>query len=139
MAVLLNLEPDHLDRHGSFERYADLKLRMFERQTAEDTAVLPHGFREVPGSGRRIEFGADDELPADPRIPGPHNRENAAAATAAARAAGVDDDAIARALATFEGVPHRIELVRELARRPLRERLEGDERRRSAPRGRLLP
>ena len=43
-----------------------------------------------------------------------HNRENAAAATAAARAAGIADDAIADALATFEGVPHRIELVREL-------------------------
>ena len=47
-------------------------------------------------------------------IPGPHNRENAAAATAAARAAGIDDDAIADALTTFEGVPHRIELVREI-------------------------
>ena len=56
----------------------------------------------------------DDELPAEPRIPGPHNRENAAAATAAARAAGIDDAAIAEALRTFEGVPHRIELVREL-------------------------
>ena len=42
-----------------------------------------------------------------------HNRENAAAATAAARAAGIDDDAIAEALRTFPGVPHRLELVRE--------------------------
>ena len=53
-------------------------------------------------------------LPAEPRIPGVHNRENAAAATAAARAAGVGDDAIAEALTTFPGVPHRLELVREL-------------------------
>ncbi len=61
-----------------------------------------------------IEFSADDPLPAEPLIPGRHNRENAAAATAVARAAGVADDAIAEALRTFPGVPHRLELVREL-------------------------
>jgi len=113
IGVLLNLEPDHLDRHGSFEPYAAAKLRMFELQTGEDTAVVPRGFAAVPGAGRRVEFHADDELPAEPRIPGPHNRENAAAATAAARAAGISDGAIAQALRTFAGVPHRIELVRE--------------------------
>src|SRR5437867_10783654 len=47
-------------------------------------------------------------------MPGAHNRANAAAATAAARAAGIDDDAIAAALRGFSGVPHRLELVREL-------------------------
>jgi UDP-N-acetylmuramoylalanine--D-glutamate ligase len=114
VGVILNLEPDHLDRHGTFDAYVDTKLRMFERQTADDVAVLPHGFRSVPGQAERIEFTGGDALPAEPRIPGPHNRENAAAATAAARAAGIDDDAIAEALRTFEGVPHRIELVREL-------------------------
>jgi UDP-N-acetylmuramoylalanine--D-glutamate ligase len=59
------------------------------------------------------EFSADDELPAEPRIPGAHNRANAAAATAAARLAGIGDEAIADALAAFPGVPHRLELVRE--------------------------
>ncbi len=113
IAVLLNLEPDHLDRHGSFESYSDTKLRIFERQTGEDTAVVPRGFGAVPGAASRIDFRFDDELPVEPRIPGPHNRENAAAATAAARAAGLGDDAIAEALSTFPGVPHRIELVRE--------------------------
>jgi UDP-N-acetylmuramoylalanine--D-glutamate ligase len=68
----------------------------------------------VPGAGRRVEFSAEDELPAEPLIPGAHNRENAAAATAAARAAGRDDDAIATALRTFAGVPHRLELVAEI-------------------------
>jgi UDP-N-acetylmuramoylalanine--D-glutamate ligase len=114
VAVLLNLEPDHLDRYPTFEWYADTKLRLFELQTEDDTAVLPRGFGAVPGGARTVEFSADDELPAEPRIPGRHNRENAAAATAAARAAGVDDAAIAEALRTFAGVPHRIETVREL-------------------------
>ena len=106
VAVLLNLEPDHLDRHGTFEAYRDAKLRIFERARAR---VVPRGFG-VDG----IEFSADDPLPAEPLIPGRHNRENAAAATAAARAAGVADSAIADALRTFPGVPHRLELVREL-------------------------
>jgi UDP-N-acetylmuramoylalanine--D-glutamate ligase len=106
IAVLLNLEPDHLDRHGTFEAYRTAKLRIFERARAK---VVPRGFG-IDG----IEFSADDPLPAEPLIPGRHNRENAAAATAAARAAGVGDEAIARALRTFPGVPHRLELVREL-------------------------
>jgi UDP-N-acetylmuramoylalanine--D-glutamate ligase len=106
VAVLLNLEPDHLDRHGTFEAYRDAKLRIFERA---DVAIVPRGLG-LPGR----EFAADDPLPAEPRIPGAHNRENAAAATAAAHAAGVPDDAIAEALRTFPGVAHRLELVREL-------------------------
>jgi UDP-N-acetylmuramoylalanine--D-glutamate ligase len=110
VAVLLNLEPDHLDRHGSFEAYRAAKLRVFERARV---AVVPRGFGPVPGTGRRIEFGADDELPAEPLLPGAHNRENAAAATAAARALGVDVETIAEGLRTFPGVPHRLELVAE--------------------------
>jgi UDP-N-acetylmuramoylalanine--D-glutamate ligase len=111
IGVLLNLEPDHLDRHGSFEDYRDAKLRIFERQTPGDLAILPRGFGAVPGEGRRLEFDGGDELPAEPLIPGAHNRENAVAATAAARAAGVPDTAIAEALVTFPGVEHRIEGV----------------------------
>jgi UDP-N-acetylmuramoylalanine--D-glutamate ligase len=114
IAVLLNLTPDHLDRHGSVEAYRAAKLRIFENQEAEDVAVVPRGFGPVPGEGRRIEFAADDELPAEPRIPGEHNRENAAAAVAAARAVGIEDEAIGEALRAFPGVPHRLELVREV-------------------------
>jgi len=105
VAVLLNIEPDHLDRHGSFEAYRDAKLRVFERSRSQ---VVPHG-SGLPG----IEFAADDELPAEPLLRGAHNRENAAAATAAARAAGIADEHIASALRTFPGVPHRLELVGE--------------------------
>jgi UDP-N-acetylmuramoylalanine--D-glutamate ligase len=111
VAVLLNLEHDHLDRHGSFEAYREAKLRIFANQLAEDAAVVPRGFGVVPGAARRIEFHADDPLPAEPRIRGRHNRENAAAATAAARAAGASEQAIAEALSTFPGVPHRLEPV----------------------------
>jgi UDP-N-acetylmuramoylalanine--D-glutamate ligase len=111
IAVLLNLEPDHLDRHGSFEAYRDAKLRIFERARV---AVVPRGLGAIPGDARRIEFAADDELPAEPLIPGAHNRENAAAATAAARAAGATEEAIAEALRTFPGVAHRLELVAEV-------------------------
>ena len=114
IAVLLNLEPDHLDRHGTFEWYVDTKLRIFEAQTEDDVAVVPRGFGPLPGAARRVEFSAGDPLPAEPALPGEHNRENAAAATVAARAAGIPDEAIAAALVSFPGVPHRIELVREL-------------------------
>ena len=106
VAVLLNLEPDHLDRHRTFDAYRAAKLRIFERARAK---VAPRGF-----GIDAIEFSADDPLPAEPLIPGRHNRENAAAAAAAARAAGVPEDAIADALRAFPGVPHRLELVGEL-------------------------
>jgi UDP-N-acetylmuramoylalanine--D-glutamate ligase len=106
VAVLLNLEPDHLDRHGTFDAYRDAKLRIFERAGVK---VVPRGF-----GFEGIEFSAEDPLPAEPLIRGVHNRENAAAATAVARAAGIGDDAIADALRTFPGVEHRLELVAEI-------------------------
>ncbi len=115
VAVLLNVEPDHLDRHGSLEAYRDAKLRIFENQLEDDVAVVPRGFGEVPGRGRRVEFEASDPLPAEPLIPGEHNRENAAAATQAAQAAGIGEEAIAEALRTFPGVPHRLEPIAEVA------------------------
>ena len=105
VAVLLNLEPDHLDRYPSFEAYRDAKLRIFERARAK---VVPRA-SGLDGIG----FSADDELPAEPLLRGAHNRENAAAATAAARAAGIADEHIAEGLRTFPGVPHRLELVGE--------------------------
>ena len=114
VAVLLNLEPDHLDRHGSIDAYRAAKLRIFENQQETDDAVVPRGFDAIPGGARRIEFEPADELPAEPLIPGAHNRENAVAATVAARALGIADARIAEALETFPGVAHRLEPVAEI-------------------------
>jgi UDP-N-acetylmuramoylalanine--D-glutamate ligase len=112
IAVLLNLEPDHLDRHGSFDAYRAAKLRIFENQTATDIAVVPRGL-DLEVRARRVEFAADDALPVEPSVRGVHNRENAAAAVAAARAAGAGEEEIAHGLRDFKGVPHRLELVAE--------------------------
>jgi UDP-N-acetylmuramoylalanine--D-glutamate ligase len=112
-ALLLNLSEDHLDRHGTFEAYRNAKLRVFARQRPEQVAVAPPGF-ELPGEARRIEFGDPTELPLpaeEIRLRGPHNLENAMGASAAALASGVPARAVAGALRSFAGVPHRLEEV----------------------------
>ena len=111
--LLLNLTPDHLDRHGSFDAYRQAKLSMFARQRPEDVAVAPAGVH-VPGEGRRLEFGDPAELPlprSEIRLRGPHNLENAMGASAAALAGGVPAEAVAAALRSFAGVPHRLEEI----------------------------
>ncbi len=109
-AVLLNVTEDHLDRHGTLEAYREAKLRVFANQRPEQVAVVPPGV-EVPGAGRRIEFG-ELPLPAEEiRLRGAHNLENAMGASAAAIASGVPEEAVAAALRAFPGVPHRLEEV----------------------------
>jgi UDP-N-acetylmuramoylalanine--D-glutamate ligase len=112
-AVLLNLTEDHLDRHGSFAAYRHAKLSLFARQRADQLAIAPEGF-ELPGRARRIDFGDPAQLPLPPeqiRLRGPHNLENAMAASAAALANGVSGAAVASALRNFAGIPHRLEEV----------------------------
>jgi UDP-N-acetylmuramoylalanine--D-glutamate ligase len=119
-AALLNVTPDHLDRHGSLAEYGRCKLRIFERQREVDVAVLNGddpwvaALAAIPGAGRRIvTHGASaDALGfATSALLGDHNRENVAVAAALAAGVGVGEDAIARGLASFAPVPHRLEPV----------------------------
>ena len=113
IAVLLNLTPDHLDRHGSFQAYAEAKLRIFANQTGDEVAIIPPGF-PAPVTGAAIRVygeGAEAALAGEIRLPGEHNRANGLAAAAAALAAGVPAGAVAEGLRTFAGVVHRLELI----------------------------
>src|SRR5204863_9716877 len=85
-AALLNLEPDHLDRHGTFEDYREAKLRAFVRQGPDDVAYAPPEI-ELPGRARRLDPA--DLRPEDVLLRGPHNLANARAAAALALARGV--------------------------------------------------
>ena len=109
-ALLLNVTEDHLDRHGTFEAYREAKLRLFRNQTPDQVAVVPPGV-EVPGEGRRVEFGPLPLPVEEIRLRGDHNLENARGAAAAAIESGVPPEAVAGALRTFAGVPHRLEEV----------------------------
>jgi UDP-N-acetylmuramoylalanine--D-glutamate ligase len=109
VGVLLNVDSDHLDWHGSADAYRAAKLRgMFSRQVADDVAVIPAGI-EVPGSARRHVF--DDEPIGEVGPAGAHNVINARAVAAACRERGLPEDAIAEGLRSFPGVEHRLEGV----------------------------
>ena len=120
VAVLLNLTPDHLDRYDGMDDYAASKARLFAMQSQDHVAVIAtdddHS-RAIAGqvAGRLVRVSARDVRDGSrwPALQGPHNAQNVAAAVAAARALGIDDAAIARALETFGGLPHRMEHVRE--------------------------
>jgi UDP-N-acetylmuramoylalanine--D-glutamate ligase len=115
--VLLNIAPDHLDRHDDLDSYLAAKLRLFANQRPEDFAIVNGAdpalaALELPGEGRRIDF--NERLGAfETSLIGPHNAQNAAAAAAAGEAMGIPAAAIETGLATFPGVPHRLERIRE--------------------------
>ena len=122
-AALINLTPDHLDRHGTMQDYGRAKLRIFERQLPADTAVLNDddpwvaALDELPGAARvvRTRGGEAEALGfGRSRLRGDHNRENVAVAAALARAMGAPDDAITRAVVAFRPVPHRLEHVGDI-------------------------
>ncbi|HWY17837.1 MAG TPA: UDP-N-acetylmuramoyl-L-alanine--D-glutamate ligase [Solirubrobacteraceae bacterium] len=139
-AVLLNIAPDHLDRHATLEDYTAAKLRIFARQSRGDVAVVAADLDvELPDDVSRVTFGLPPIPGRDPRsaamtleeglidwqgvpllpateiaLRGRHNVENAMAAAAVCLARGIDPDAVRAGLRTFAGVPHRLE---EIARR----------------------
>ncbi|WP_241665299.1 UDP-N-acetylmuramoyl-L-alanine--D-glutamate ligase [Teichococcus oryzae] len=139
VAAVLNLSPDHLDRHGGMEGYAAAKAHVFDRQQAGDVAVIGmddasgaafargRAARVVPVSGLasrpggiwaegralRDAEGLLADLDAAPALPGSHNAQNAAAAAAIVLALGLPRGVIAAGLRSFPGLPHRQERVGE--------------------------
>jgi UDP-N-acetylmuramoylalanine--D-glutamate ligase len=117
VGVILNITPDHLDRHGTFEHYVDLKARAIEFARPTDFAVLNGRDGVVRRLAQRTEAKVvwfDQHRPAPPMaLPGRHNLDNALAAAAVGRIAGLSDDAIDTAIRSFRGVEHRLELIGE--------------------------
>lgn len=117
IGVVLNLTPDHLDRHHTMAAYVDAKARMLEAQEPEDDAVLNGEDDLCRGLAARTRarvtwFDRHQPVP-DVPIPGRHNRLNALAAAAVGRLAGLGDDAIQAGIGGFRGVEHRLQLVGE--------------------------
>ncbi|MBL6081456.1 UDP-N-acetylmuramoyl-L-alanine--D-glutamate ligase [Belnapia sp. T18] len=133
--VMLNLSPDHLDRHGGMAGYLDAKAQVFARQTREDLAVLGMDdgwstqlrerlaarFCPISGEARqagglwaegrmlRDDDGAILDLGEAPALPGSHNAQNAAAAAACALDLGLTRAEVAEGLRSYPGLPHRQE------------------------------
>lgn len=126
VAALCNITPDHLDRYDDFEAYAFAKGRLFGMQGSSGFAVF--GCEDAPtqalyeaAASRRADgraVCADRNAMADrsgawPSLKGPHNRQNAAIAIAIARELGLEDEQVGAALASFTGLPHRMERLGE--------------------------
>jgi UDP-N-acetylmuramoylalanine--D-glutamate ligase len=126
VAALTNITPDHLDRYADFAAYAASKERLFAMQ-ASGTALVcdedapSHAIAErLAAAGKRLVRVKTDDLAASglaegrsAALAGPHNAQNAAVAVAICRQLGLTDAQIAEGLATYPGLPHRMERVCE--------------------------
>ncbi len=114
IAVVTNCKPNHLDWHADFDDYRRAKQQILRAQGPDDTALLHESVRDWPARGRAVVI-SDSEAGSVGRlaVPGRHNRLNAAMALSAAEALGGDRSRAAAALATFPGLPHRLQLVGE--------------------------
>ncbi len=117
LAVVTNLTPNHLDRHGTLEAYGEAKKNIFRFQGKDDMLVLNADdpptaawAREAPG---RVEFFDPHAELFGLLLPGAHNQANAQAAWTAARQLGVDRATAQEALREFKGLPHRLQFVCE--------------------------
>lgn len=120
VAVVTNLLPNHLDRHGTMEAYGDAKKNLFRFQGPGDVLVLNDSCPTVRGwasaARGRVEFFHATPPEGEAfalKLPGPHNQANAQAAWTACRQLGIDRATAAGALAQFAGLPHRLEFVVE--------------------------
>lgn len=124
VAVVLDIFPDHMDSHRDFDEYLDAKMHIARHQTARDRVfyVSDSAFSAKAageGKGKKIPVSADGFslfTPLDLKIPGPHNFKNAVMAATVTRALGAKESAIASTVKKFRGLPHRLELVREIKR-----------------------
>jgi len=116
IGVILNLTPDHLDRHGTFENYVAAKARLIRYLDRGDHAVLngqDPACRALAAQTAAPVTWFDQEPEPPMPVPGAHNLMNARAAAAVGRLAGIPPSEIASAIAGFAGVEHRLELVGE--------------------------
>jgi UDP-N-acetylmuramoylalanine--D-glutamate ligase len=113
LAVVTNCRPNHLDWHGTYENYVAAKQRILVGQAPSDLAVLGRtlfgddAWRRLV-KGRLLPLWPEAKIP-PLRVPGDHNRTNAACAATAAAAVGCSGDAIRRGLESFAGLPDRLE------------------------------
>lgn len=124
VAVLTNLSPDHLDRYDGFQGYAASKGRLFSLQHQGQVAIVavdddPSKMIASCINHRLHRVSGKDIDPVDqmrwPALQGPHNAQNAVCAIAVCRVLGLNDEQIERGLATYKSLPHRMELVGEVA------------------------
>lgn len=116
VAVVTNISPNHIDWHGDLDHYRASKQTLISRQSSSDAVILGEAVRDWRSRSAARAFDVNPAaFTADLRIPGQHNRVNAAAALAACRAAEPDLSPadLARAIAGFPGLPHRLQLAAE--------------------------
>ena len=119
-AVITNIRPNHLDRHGTLEAYTDAKMNIVRSQSASDHVYILDREEELANQVQSLNapstlnrFAFDEALADAVHVSGRHNKDNAAAAIAVARRLNVGDEAIRRGLATFSSLPHRLAFVAE--------------------------
>jgi UDP-N-acetylmuramoylalanine--D-glutamate ligase len=121
VAVLLNITPDHLDRYDGFADYAAAKERLFTLQHVDKIAVIateddPTRMIASRINHRLMRVASTSIVDQSqwPSLQGPHNAQNVAAASAVVKALGIDEATLAAGLASYPGLPHRMERIREL-------------------------